>query len=92
MHACFRLSIAFFALSGLDVINALDNVTDTCASIIDWIYSLQILPKNSGKFLIHNWGEEGYTLTCTFMSCFCVSFDLLQSGIWSKYHTKCVSV
>ena len=42
---CFyaRLTIAFFALSGLDVLNALDGIADDKANYIDWIYSLQVL-------------------------------------------------
>ncbi|XP_048384229.1 geranylgeranyl transferase type-1 subunit beta [Stegostoma tigrinum] len=37
-----RLTIAFFALSGLDMLSALHLVDKT--SIIEWIYSLQVLP------------------------------------------------
>jgi hypothetical protein len=51
---CFfsRLTIAFFALSGLDVLNALDRIADDKANYIDWIYSLQVLSKegNSNDF------------------------------------------
>ncbi|XP_072022825.1 geranylgeranyl transferase type-1 subunit beta-like, partial [Amphiura filiformis] len=39
-----RLTISFFALSGLDVLNALDSVEKERNEIIDWIYSLQVLP------------------------------------------------
>uniref|UniRef100_A0A8C1AHQ0 Geranylgeranyl transferase type-1 subunit beta n=1 Tax=Cyprinus carpio carpio TaxID=630221 RepID=A0A8C1AHQ0_CYPCA len=37
-----RLTIVFFALSGLDVLDALDVVDKP--SLIEWIYSLQVLP------------------------------------------------
>ncbi|XP_078698686.1 geranylgeranyl transferase type-1 subunit beta-like [Branchiostoma floridae x Branchiostoma belcheri] len=37
-----RLTVAFFALSGLDLLGALDTVNKQ--EIIDWIYSLQVLP------------------------------------------------
>ncbi|KAI3372789.1 hypothetical protein L3Q82_023245 [Scortum barcoo] len=37
-----RLTIIFFALSGLDVLDALDVIDRT--SMIEWIYSLQVLP------------------------------------------------
>ena len=40
-----RLTIAFFALSGLDVLNALDEIAGDKANYIDWIYSLQVLSK-----------------------------------------------
>lgn len=38
----FRLTIVFFALSGLDVLDALDVVDKNV--MIEWIYSLQVLP------------------------------------------------
>ncbi|KAF6126359.1 protein geranylgeranyltransferase type I subunit beta [Phyllostomus discolor] len=37
-----RLTIAFFALSGLDMLDSLDVVNKE--DIIEWIYSLQVLP------------------------------------------------
>lgn len=37
-----RLTIVFFALSGLDVLDALDVVDKS--GLIEWIYSLQVLP------------------------------------------------
>lgn len=37
-----RLTIVFFALSGLDVLDALDAVDKNV--MIEWIYSLQVLP------------------------------------------------
>ncbi|XP_019506783.1 PREDICTED: geranylgeranyl transferase type-1 subunit beta, partial [Hipposideros armiger] len=37
-----RLTIAFFALSGLDMLDSLDVVNKD--DIIEWIYSLQVLP------------------------------------------------
>jgi len=39
-----RMTILFFALSGLDLLNALDKIENDKNKIIDWIYSLQILP------------------------------------------------
>ena len=47
----FSLTISFFALSGLDVLNALDSVEPERNDIIDWIYSLQVLPdlEKTGK-------------------------------------------
>ncbi|XP_009875164.1 PREDICTED: geranylgeranyl transferase type-1 subunit beta-like, partial [Apaloderma vittatum] len=38
----FMLTIAFFALSGLDMLDSLDVVNKD--DIIEWIYSLQVLP------------------------------------------------
>lgn len=39
-----RMTLLFFAISGLDMLNALDKVEKDKEKIIDWIYSLQILP------------------------------------------------
>jgi len=43
-----RMTIAFFAISGLDMLNALDAVDSVKADIIDWIYAFQILPDAKG--------------------------------------------
>lgn len=42
-----RLTIVFFALSGLDVLDALDAVDKNV--LIEWIYSLQVLPTEDRK-------------------------------------------
>ncbi|XP_033750629.1 geranylgeranyl transferase type-1 subunit beta-like [Pecten maximus] len=39
-----RMTIAFFALSGLDMLNSLHVIEKDKKEIIDWIYSLQLLP------------------------------------------------
>lgn len=47
-HSCStRLTIVFFALSGLDVLDALDAVDKNV--MIEWIYSLQVLPTEDRK-------------------------------------------
>lgn len=38
-----RLTLLYFTISGLDILGALDKVENK-ARIIDWIYSLQVLP------------------------------------------------
>ena len=43
-----RMTVAFFAISGLDVLNALHVLDKDRESIISWIYSLQVLPNSSG--------------------------------------------
>ncbi|XP_076443833.1 geranylgeranyl transferase type-1 subunit beta-like [Babylonia areolata] len=43
-----RMTIAFFALSGLDLLGALHEIEDDKLDIIEWIYSLQVLPNSSG--------------------------------------------
>ncbi|XP_009468583.1 PREDICTED: geranylgeranyl transferase type-1 subunit beta-like, partial [Nipponia nippon] len=44
-----RLTIAFFALSGLDMLDSLDVVNKN--DIIEWIYSLQVLPTEDSSNL-----------------------------------------
>ncbi|XP_076803518.1 geranylgeranyl transferase type-1 subunit beta-like [Clavelina lepadiformis] len=52
-----RLTVTFFALSGLDILGALDTLTDTNKQeIIDWIYSLQVIPNRSKS----NLGKCGF--------------------------------
>lgn len=57
-----RLTVAFFALSGLDVMGEVDVCLDEGQkkSLVDWIYSLQILP-NSTRSNLHNCGFRGST-------------------------------
>lgn len=49
-----RLTILFFALSGIDILDSLKSIEDKRESIINWIYSYQILSKdmedNKGGF------------------------------------------
>lgn len=45
------MTVAFFALSGLDLLNALDTLQDK-QQIIDWIYSLQVLPDKDGRSML----------------------------------------
>ncbi|XP_022238442.1 geranylgeranyl transferase type-1 subunit beta-like [Limulus polyphemus] len=39
-----RLTVAFFAISGLDLLDAIDAIKDEKEKIIEWIYSYQVLP------------------------------------------------
>lgn len=43
----YRMTVAYFAVSGLDLLNALDTIDDR-KSIIEWIYSLQVFPNRKG--------------------------------------------
>lgn len=45
-----RITVAFFALSGLDILNSLDSVENDKNNIIEWIYHNQKLPNESGKY------------------------------------------
>lgn len=44
--------MAFFALSGLDILNSLHLVEDNKSGIIEWIYSNQKLPDDSGEGIL----------------------------------------
>lgn len=46
-HLVFRLTIVFFALSGLDVLDALEVIDRNV--MIEYIYSLQVLPTEDRK-------------------------------------------
>lgn len=46
-----RISVAYFALSGLDLLNSLGDIEDQRENIIEWIYSLQVQPNESGSNL-----------------------------------------
>lgn len=49
IYDSIRVSIAFFAISGLDVLNAIDTLDESKKkNICDWLYSLQVLPNGSG--------------------------------------------
>lgn len=43
------MTVAFFAISGLDIINSLNVLDKDKDKIIDWIYSLQVLPDATGN-------------------------------------------
>lgn len=38
------MTVAFFAISGLDILDGLDKVKVKTADMIEWIYALQVLP------------------------------------------------
>lgn len=53
-----RVTVAFFALSALDVLNALDDIGHDKQDIINWIYTNQVLPTKDGKrkqYYIFGW-------------------------------------
>ncbi|XP_066977343.1 geranylgeranyl transferase type-1 subunit beta [Macrobrachium rosenbergii] len=53
-----RMTVLFFTLSGLDLLNALEELGDSeKKNIIDWIYSLQIVPENDAD--MRNAGFRG---------------------------------
>ncbi|ESP05433.1 hypothetical protein LOTGIDRAFT_103205 [Lottia gigantea] len=53
-----RMTIAFFALSGIDVLDSLNVLDKDRDNIIEWIYSLQVLP-NQTESNLHRCGFRG---------------------------------
>ena len=45
----YRMTVAFFALSALDLLGALDLTPSELKGITEWIYSLQVTSKGKGK-------------------------------------------
>uniref|UniRef100_A0A0B6Z0R7 Geranylgeranyl transferase type-1 subunit beta n=1 Tax=Arion vulgaris TaxID=1028688 RepID=A0A0B6Z0R7_9EUPU len=43
-----RVSVAYFAISGLDILDCLSDIDNIKDHIIDWIYSLQVQPSQTG--------------------------------------------
>ena len=52
---CCRMTVFFFALSGLDLLDALHEIQANKSKMVDWIYSLQILPDKNG-----NWFSKAF--------------------------------
>nr|CAD7425644.1 unnamed protein product [Timema monikensis] len=61
-----RLTIAFFAISGLDILNGTSDLEDERKNeIIEWLYRLQVVPNNSGeKENLDRCGFQGSTTIC----------------------------
>lgn len=47
-----RMTVAFFAISGLDILDGLDKIKVKTEDMIEWIYALQVLPKQQ---VCHYW-------------------------------------
>ena len=45
-----RMTVFFFAISGLDLLDALHEIQTNKSKMVDWIYSLQILPDKNGNW------------------------------------------
>lgn len=58
-----RITVAFFALSGLDILNSLDLVEKNKNDIIEWIYSNQKLPSESSNSSTLRCGFRGSSTT-----------------------------
>ena len=56
------MTVAFFAISGLDMLNALDAIDSAKADIIEWIYALQILPDVTGMLYLFEFNILQYFL------------------------------
>ena len=61
LHSAFaiRLSISFFAISGLDVLGRLDLLDKFRSEYIDWIYNFQIIPMLNDDDYLERCGFRG---------------------------------
>ena len=48
----FRMTVGFFGISGLDMLDSLDVLESEKHDIINWIYSLQLLPDDTGMWIM----------------------------------------
>ncbi|KAK2163207.1 hypothetical protein NP493_1477g00021 [Ridgeia piscesae] len=46
-----RMTVAFFAISGLDMLDALGTIEKDRKNIINWVYAMQVLPDSTGSNL-----------------------------------------
>lgn len=46
----FRMTVAFFSVSGLDILNALKVIEKERKDIIEWVISLQVVPNEDGNY------------------------------------------
>uniref|UniRef100_A0A182IUM4 Geranylgeranyl transferase type-1 subunit beta n=1 Tax=Anopheles atroparvus TaxID=41427 RepID=A0A182IUM4_ANOAO len=69
-HDSTRVTIAFFAVSGLDVLNSLDLLPDSFQQdIVNWIYKLQVVPKPGERAYGGIQGSSTFDVTGTPESC-----------------------
>jgi hypothetical protein len=45
------MTVAFFGISGLDVLDSLSQLDGQKKNILEWIYSLQVLPDSQGGWI-----------------------------------------
>lgn len=78
-----RLTLLFFAISGLDLLNHLDDLTDeTKKDIIEWIYLQQLHPPSDTSPTL----GKAYIILTTFSSCmYSFRWKIWFSRITSKW-------
>jgi geranylgeranyl transferase type-1 subunit beta len=65
-----RVTLAYFVLGAMDVLNVIDHPKLNKKDVIEWIYSLQILPnKSDPEVNKHNLGFRGSNFFVTPDSC-----------------------
>lgn len=80
-----RVTVAFFALSGLDILNSLHLVEDNKKRIIEWIYSNQKLPDTSTEEGVFRCGFRGSSATACHKSFVKGTFDYDCSHVAMTY-------
>ena len=78
-----RMTLVFFAVSGLDVLGALDLIKNR-QQIIEWIYSLQIVSSNGLDCPPHPLSivTKLRVVSCRVVSCRVVSCRVFWAPIW----------
>lgn len=86
-HDSTRATIAFFAVSGIDILGSLDDLSDDAKqNIISWIYSLQVIPKgkddSSGGFQVWHFDDFKH---------FRLVIDFLQGATTFNTYVDCAA-
>ncbi|KAK3096764.1 hypothetical protein FSP39_003019 [Pinctada imbricata] len=88
-----RMTIAYFALSGLDMLGALDKLDNQRKDIVEWIYSLQLLPDSTESNLCQCGFRGSTTLGSSFDSEKARQFPIpLDSGHIAMTYTALASL
>ncbi|XP_055373445.1 geranylgeranyl transferase type-1 subunit beta [Condylostylus longicornis] len=78
-HDCTRITIAFFAVSGLDVLNSLHILKNSFKNeIIEWLYRCQINPREDDMSC------GGFQGSTTFITC--KTNEMLNDFSWERHY------
>ena len=77
---CCRMTVFFFAISGLDLLDALHEIQANKSKMVDWIYSLQIIPDKNGIGLmkLFLFFYDNYNFGCSEISSTFIHFSILE--------------
>lgn len=90
MFDCSRLTILYFVLIGLDILDGLESLTDDYKkNIIDWVYQLQLEPNE--HFPVHKCGFMGST-TVIHLKHYPMCANYCESNVAMTYMALCVLI